>query len=295
MYPRPTFFKDARLNFAENLLFPASTPDETSPAIIAATETARETVTWKQLRDHVAVCQAALEAVGIQEGDRVAGYVGNHVNAVVAMLAATSLGAVWTGVSPDSGVSMVVDRLKQVSPKFLFVDDGQVYAGKSHSVLGKVGEILTALDSISNVIVFEVTKEDVQQLKDAVGSKAKVESYEAFTKAGSEPHKLHFEQLPADHPIYILYSSGTTGAPKCIVHGAIGTLIQHKKEHALHSSILPGERLFYFTTTTVCITTLSMMARLTNLVDDVALADLRACIRRDPHSIRRLANALQAK
>lgn len=259
MFPRPAFFPDARLNFAQNLLFPTTTPplDPDSPAIIAATETTRSTITWTELRQRVKQVQAALRRYGLKQNDRVAGFVANHVDAVVFMLAATSLGAIWTGLSPDSGVSMALDRLKQIEPRVLVVDCRQEYGGKVHGVLGKVREIVAGLGSLRGVVVLsdgvdgsaEAQREDLSGLKPEKGA---VWSMYEFLGSSAEngDEELTFEQLPADHPVYILYSSGTTGAPKCIVHGAIGTLIQHKKEHVLQCDIRPGDRLLYFTTTT---------------------------------------------
>lgn len=156
MFPRPQWFGGAKLNFAENLLWPTCGVDEDSPAIIAATETLRSSVSWKELRQRVHVCQRALKAVNVGKDDIVAGYVGNHVNGVVAMLAATSLGAVWTGVSPDSGVQMVVDRMRQIAPKVLFADDGQFYNGKRFETGAKVGEVLRNIESVKTVVVFDV-------------------------------------------------------------------------------------------------------------------------------------------
>lgn len=247
MFPRPTWFEGAKLNFAENLLFPTQNVDDDGLAVIAATETTREKVSWKDLRERVRQCQAGMKAIGLQEGDRVAGYAANHTNALVAMLAATSLGAIWTAVSPDTGVTAVLDRMVQIEPSLLFTDNAVMYNGKTHPVLPKVKDIIKDLPTLKATIVFETSPSMDTAIEGA--SSDKVVSYTDFTgKAGEE--KLDFKQLDPDHPVYILYSSGTTGAPKCIVHGAIGTLLQHKKEHILQSDIRPGDRLMYFTTCT---------------------------------------------
>lgn len=251
MFPRPEWFAGSKLNFAENLLFPllpeGAQVEEQGIAVIAATETTREEVTWKELRERVRKCRGGLKALGVGVGDRVAGYVGNHTNALVAMLAATALGAVWTAVSPDTGVTAVVERLVQIEPVVLFADNAVCYNGKVHRVLEKVGEVAAKLDSLKGTVVFE-TVDGVGFDVGAGGQGKGVVSYKDFIAGKDE--ELLFEQLPADHPVYILYSSGTTGAPKCIVHGAIGTLLQHKKEHILQGDIRPGDRLFYFTTCT---------------------------------------------
>lgn len=249
MFPRPSFFPGSTLNFAENLLFPTQEVDPESPAVIAATETTRETVTWKELRDRVKQCQAGMLSLGLKEGDRVAGYVANHTNALVAMLAATSLGAVWTAVSPDTGVHAVLDRLRQIEPALLFVDNASFYNGRSHPVLPKVIEITRELPTLQAVIVFPTVASVAVDASSIPVASGKAYDYATFTSLKSTA-ELEFRQLPPDHPVYILYSSGTTGAPKCIVHGAIGTLLQHKKEHILHCSIAPQSRLFYFTTCT---------------------------------------------
>ncbi|KAJ5024034.1 hypothetical protein J3E72DRAFT_8768 [Bipolaris maydis] len=249
MFPRPPFFPGATLNFAENLLFPSQEVDPESPAVIAATETTRETVTWKELRDRVKQCQAGMISLGLKEGDRVAGYVANHTNALVAMLAATSLGAVWTAVSPDTGVHAVLDRLRQIEPALLFVDNASFYNGRSHPVLPKVIEITRELPTLQAVVVFPTVASVAVDASSIPVASGKAYDYVTFTSLKSTA-ELEFRQLPPDHPVYILYSSGTTGAPKCIVHGAIGTLLQHKKEHILHCSITPQSRLFYFTTCT---------------------------------------------
>lgn len=250
MFPRPAWFSGAKLNFAENLLFPTQEVDENSPAVIAATELTRETVSWKELRERVRECQSGMRKVGVRQGDRVAGYVANQTNALVAMLAASSLGAIWTAVSPDTGVTAVLDRMVQIEPVVLVTDNAVVYNGKQHPVLPKVREIVEGLPTLKAVVVFETVPSMGSNIEGLSGELAK----KAFTYAdfisGTGTGKLEFEQLDPDTPVYILYSSGTTGAPKCIVHGAIGTLLQHKKEHILQSDIRPGDRLFYFTTCT---------------------------------------------
>ncbi|OCK78802.1 acetoacetate-CoA ligase [Lepidopterella palustris CBS 459.81] len=250
MFPRPSFFKGAELNFAENLLYPAHEVDDESPAIIAATETSRETVTWAELRQRVKECQAGMVELGLKEGDRVAGYVANHTNALVAMLAATSLGGIWTAVSPDTGVHAVLERLRQIEPVLLFTDNAAFYNGRSHPVLPKISEITAALPTLEAVVVFQTVAAVDTDLSSIKIPSGKVYHYASFANPLSSTAPLHFRQLPPDHPVYILYSSGTTGAPKCIVHGSIGTLIQHKKEHMLQCSITPNSRLFYFTTCT---------------------------------------------
>ncbi|KAL9587438.1 MAG: hypothetical protein Q9212_000254 [Teloschistes hypoglaucus] len=250
MFPRPPFFRGASLNFAENLLYPACRPDEDSFAIIAASEDSREHATWKQLRERVQQCAFALITLGVQKGDRVAGYVANHSNALVAMLSATAVGAIWTAVSPDTGVHAVLDRMQQIEPLILFVDNAVKYNGKVHGTFDKVREISKNLPELRAILVFE-TVQDTQFEIDAIPlPRGHTLKFSDFLQQLAPAPKLVFEQSAPDQPVYILYSSGTTGKPKCIVHGAIGTLIQHKKEHEIQCDIRPGDRLFYFTTCT---------------------------------------------
>ncbi|KAL3494738.1 hypothetical protein BJX62DRAFT_223032 [Aspergillus germanicus] len=251
LFPRPQFFKGARLNFAENLLYPASSPDEDAIAIIRATEVDREFISWKELRERVRQCTNALRTAGLEEGDRVAGFLGNHANTVVAMLATTAIGAFWTGVSPDTGVHAVLERLKQIEPKVLFADNASLYNGKVHDASIKTRQIVAELPNLEKFVVFDTIESHGVNLEGLSPVKGGAYTYQKFLSTARRPSApLEFASLPPEHPVYILYSSGTTGAPKPIVHGSLGTLLQHKKEHVLHCDIRPGDRLFYFTTTT---------------------------------------------
>ncbi|KAK6381324.1 hypothetical protein LTS17_004381 [Exophiala oligosperma] len=251
MFPKPTFFSGCELNFAENLLFPASNPAPHTLAIIGATEQTREQLTWSELRERVRLCAAAMEAHGVKTGERVAGYLGNHANAVIAMLAATSLGAIWSGVSPDTGVHAVLDRLQQIEPVLLLADNAVTYNGKTHETHSKISHVLADLPSIRNVAIFEtIPGHHFDLLSLQRHDSTTVETYTSFLSKGDSSRPLQFTYLHPEHPVYILYSSGTTGVPKPIVHAALGTLLQHKKEHLIQSDILPGQRMLYFTTVT---------------------------------------------
>ena len=238
--PGASWFPEARLNFAENLL--RRRGDATALVSLLENGTRKET-TFDELYAQVAAIAAALKARGIEPGDRVAGFMPNVTETVVAMLAATSLGAVWTSCSPDFGFQGVMDRFGQVKPKVLFAADGYYYNGKAHDSLGKVRQIAKEIDSLEHVVIVEV----VEKAPSIYG----IEGTALFSDWQHEQAgvtDIAFEELPFDHPLYIMYSSGTTGVPKCIVHGAGGTLIQHLKEHQLHCDIGPDDTLFYFTT-----------------------------------------------
>ncbi|KAL3423393.1 acetoacetyl-synthase [Phlyctema vagabunda] len=252
IFPRPDFFSGALFNFAENILFPANLSiSGDSPAIISATESTRAVITWSELREQVRRCSLALQTLGVGPHDRVAGFLGNHANTIVAMLAATSIGAVWTGVSPDTGVGAVLDRLVQITPKVLFADNAVEYNGKFHESLSKTKEIVEQLHELQAVVLFKTIPQLETSIEGFEVARGKAWVYDDFlSSAVNLSAPLTFNQLPPSHPIYILYSSGTTGKPKCIIHSSSGTLIQHKKEHILHCDIRPGDRLFYFTTCT---------------------------------------------
>lgn len=250
MFPRPAFFQGARLNFAENLLYPKCNPSENSLAVIEANESTRTYITWRELRERVRELSVALRNLGVQEGECVAGYVANHANALIAMLASTSLGAIWTAISPDTGAHAVLDRISQIQPVVLFADNAVMYNGKVHEVHDKLRDIAQESSRLKACVVFETISDYEIDLQDISVAHGKACSHSEFVQSVSDEAKLQFAQLHPDHPVYILYSSGTTGKPKCIVHGAIGTLIQHKKEHDIQCDIRPEDRLFYFTTCT---------------------------------------------
>jgi acetoacetyl-CoA synthetase len=239
LMPGAKWFPDARLNFAENLL----RRSDTDVAIVFRGEArAHSTLSYSDLYDQVSRLAQALRAEGLAAGDRVAGYLPNIPETIVAMLATTSIGAIWSSCSPDFGVQGVLDRFGQIQPKIFIAADGYYYGGKTIDVLPRLREVVDKLPTVERVIVvpYVSVQADVSPIRGAV-------LLDGCTR-GFDPARIEFVRLPFDHPLYIMFSSGTTGVPKCIVHGAGGTLLQHLKEHRLHVDVKPGDRLFYFTT-----------------------------------------------
>lgn len=238
--PGAKFFPDAKLNFAENLL---KTTGPGDALVFWGEDKVKRRLSWDELHALVSRLQQLFVSLGIKAGDRVAAMLPNMPEGVAAMLAATSLGAVWSSCSPDFGEQGVLDRFGQIEPVLFIAVDGYWYAGKKIDVAAKVATIAVGLPSARNVLI-------VDYLGDATTVAAAIPRAQALDSA-LEPFSAKpvvFERRPFDHPLYILFSSGTTGIPKCIIHSVGGALLQHVKEHRLHAGLNPGDRLFYFTT-----------------------------------------------
>ena len=236
--PGARWFSGCKLNFAENLL---RFRDDKIALIFKGEDSVRRTLTYKELYTATAQVAASLKKIGIKPGDRVVGFMPNMPESIIAMLAATSLGAVWSSCSPDFGIKGILDRFGQTKPRVLFTADGYFFKGKAIDSLARIKEIIKEIPSIEKVVVVPYTekKPDLSGLANAV-------HYRDFCL--KEAKEIEFAQLPFEHPLYIMYSSGTTGLPKCMVQSAGGVLLHHLKELILHTNLKRDDTIFYFTT-----------------------------------------------
>ncbi len=235
--PGAKWFTGAKLNFAENLL---RRKDDHLAIIFRGEDSVKKEYTYKQLYEEVKKVAAGLKKLGIVKGDRIAAFMPNMPETVIMMLATASIGSIWSSTSPDFGIKGVLDRFSQIKPKIVLAADGYFYKGKKFDSQEKLKSILHDLPSVEKVVLVDYT--GTVNLNDMPNAM----TWEELAQPTNEA--LTFEQLPFDHPLYIMYSSGTTGLPKSIVHSAGGSLIQHKKELVLHSNMQPEQTVFYFTT-----------------------------------------------